>query len=150
MPLSVPGLAGAFLFSLPASDLRRLSRCHRKTYGARAFRAGEGPLGAFFWTSTRAHARDFDEDTVMRGFFCVSRRVSIYRAVVCPSALAGFKGAAALLPVGVDIRMDIRFVCPPPIRPMASAGRGTGRERGACCFPFTEKSRAWLTARLTV
>ena len=37
---------------------------------------------------------------------------------MCPGLLAGFKGAAALLPVGVDIRLDIHFVCPPPIRPM--------------------------------
>ena len=37
---------------------------------------------------------------------------------MCPGLLAGFKGAAALLPVGVDIRLDIHFVCPPPIRPI--------------------------------
>ena len=54
----------------------------------------------------------------MRGFFCVSRRRATSRAVVCPGLFAGFKGAAALLPVGVDIRLDIHFVCPPPIRPI--------------------------------
>ena len=49
---------------------------------------------------------------------------------MCPSALAGFKGAAALLPVGVGIRLDIHFVCPPPIRPMAfPMTPAHGRER---------------------
>ena len=89
---------------------------------------------------TRRHSRQSDffpaPCDFMRGFFCVS----ICRAIVCPGLLAGFKGAAALLPMGVDIRLDIHFVCPPPIRPMASAGRGTGRERGLCCFPFTKKA----------
>ena len=69
--------------------------------GAFLFRAGESKPGRFSMAKR------------------VSGRRSTCRAVVCPSALAGFKGAAALLPVGVDIRLDIHFVCPPPIRPMA-------------------------------
>ena len=62
---------------------------------------------------------------------------------VCPSALAGFKGAAALLPVGVDIRLDIHFVCPPPIRPILWLSRwtsATARELESAAYFFTEKA----------
>jgi len=86
----------------------------------------------------------------MRGFFCVSRRRATSRAVVCPGLLAGFKGAAALLPVGVDIRLDIHFVCPPPIRPMAfPMTLATARELESAAYFFTEKAGYENTPSLT-
>lgn len=88
----------------------------------------------------------------MRGFFCVSRRRATSRAVVCPGLLAGFKGAAALLPVGVDIRLDIHFVCPPPIRPILWLSRwtsATARELESAAYFFTEKAGYENTPSLT-